>query len=157
MATSGRAKPGKRKRQPNHRLVKSHYSYTVEQAAKVCQVGRNTVRNWLKNGLEAIDAARPLMINGPVLRAFLEERRQRKKSPCQAWELYCLRCRAPKSPGGDMAEYREMTPTLGNLFAICPDCQGNMYRRMSLSQLAQIRERIDVTFMQAQPRISDSP
>ena len=36
---------------PNHRLLKIHRSYTVEEVASVLDVHRNSVRNWLRSGL----------------------------------------------------------------------------------------------------------
>ena len=51
---------------PNHRLLKIHRSYTVEEVASVLDVHRNSVRNWLRSGLDAIDQRRPTLILGKV-------------------------------------------------------------------------------------------
>ena len=61
---------------PNHRLLKIHRSYTVEEVASVLDVHRNSVRNWLRSGLDAIDQRRPTLILGSVLASFLKARRQ---------------------------------------------------------------------------------
>jgi hypothetical protein len=45
-------------RLPNPRLVKVHRSYAVEETARLLRVHKNTVRNWLKQGLALIDAIR---------------------------------------------------------------------------------------------------
>src|SRR6266540_1559058 len=55
------------------------------------------------------DGKRPMLILGSELAAFLKARRTSKKQPCQAGEIYCVRCHAPKSPAGDMAEYQPIT------------------------------------------------
>ncbi len=39
---------------PNHRLVKIHRSYTVEDAARCLAVHKNTVRRWIKAGLPTV-------------------------------------------------------------------------------------------------------
>jgi hypothetical protein len=44
-----------RKRHPNHRLVKIHRSYTVEEIAKLYVIHKNTVRRWVKSGLAISD------------------------------------------------------------------------------------------------------
>ena len=94
-----------KRRHPNHRLVKIHRSYTVEEIAKLFGIHKNTVRHWVKEGLATVDDKRPMLILGHVLIAFLQARRVKNKQTCKPGELYCVRCRAPKSPAGDMAEY----------------------------------------------------
>lgn len=141
------------KRHPNYRLVKIHRSYTVEEVAKLFGVHKNTVRTWLKNGLATIDGKRPTLIHGQVLYTFLQAKRVKHKRPCKTGEMYCVRCRAPKVPAGGMVEYQPVSETLGNLIAICPDCEAMMNRRSSLARLALIRSQMDITFLQALPHI----
>lgn len=145
-----------KKRHPNYRLVKTNRSYTVEEIANTLGVHKNTVRGWVKSGLPAIDDDRPMLIHGPALSAFLKTKRAKHKRPCAPGEIYCVRCRAPKVPAGDMAEYQPKTATLGNLVAICPDCNAIMNRRTNLSTLEQFRCKIDITIPQALEHIVES-
>lgn len=114
-----------RKRRPNHRLVKVHRSYTVEEVARLLGTHKNTVRTWVKAGLPTCDSRRPTLILGRHLSEFLQVRRKKNKTPCQPDEMYCLRCRAAKRPAGNMADYQPITFSLGNLSGICPDCEGD--------------------------------
>lgn len=98
---------------PNHRLLKIHRSYTVEEVASVLGVHRNSVRNWMRSGLDAIDHRRPTLILGSVLASFLKARRQGRKRPCGRGELFCLRCRSPRPPVGNAVSYIPRTPTFG--------------------------------------------
>ena len=143
------------KRHPNHRLVKIHRSYTVEEIAHLFGSHKNRVRAWVKAGLPTCDEKRPMLILGHDLASFLQARRARNKQTCQPGEIYCVRCRAPKVPAGEIAEYLPLTEVIGNLVAICPDCYSIMNRRVSLAKLGQIREKIDITFPQALQRISE--
>ncbi len=145
-----------RRRHPNHRLVKIHRSYTVEEIARLFDTHKNTVRRWVKYGLATCDGKRPMLILGPDLAAFLQARRTKNKRTCRPGEIYCVRCRAPKSPLGDYADYLPITEKTGNLSAICPDCNSIMYRCVGLAKLEQVRGKLDITFPQALERISES-
>jgi DNA-binding XRE family transcriptional regulator len=138
-----------RKRHPNHRLVKIHRSYTVEEIAELLTVHKNTVRRWVKNGLAITDDKRPMLILGIDLAAFLKARRTENKRPCKPGEIFCVRCRALKHPAEDMVEYEPVTEKFGNLIAICPDCGAIMNRRVSLAKINQICGGMDISFPQA--------
>ena len=55
-----------------------------------------------------------------------------------------------------MADYEPITTSLGSLMDICPDCGGMIYRRASVAKLAQIRGKLDITFMEAQRQVSET-
>jgi hypothetical protein len=84
------------------RRIKTHFSYTVEEAADALGVHKNTVRMWIKGGLAVADDRRPTVMSGAAIRAFLENRLKARKSPLKPGEFYCFRCREPKSPAGGM-------------------------------------------------------
>lgn len=145
-----------RKRRPNYRLVKIHRSYTVEEIGRLFGAHKNTVRAWIKAGLPTCDSKRPMLILGFELSAFLQARRAKNKRPCQPGEIYCVRCRAPKFPAGEMAEYQPHTETMGILVGICPDCDAMIYRRAGLARLSQIQGKLEVTFAEAGRQVSES-
>lgn len=133
----------------NYRLAKTHRNYTVEEVAGLYSVHRNTVRQWIKQGLPTVDRRRPTLVLGRDLSAFLRARRLKNKRPCQPGEIYCVRCRAPRHPAGGLAEYRPTTLTLGNLIGICPSCDGVMYRRVNPAKLDEIRGEMEIARSQA--------
>ncbi len=143
-------------RHPNHRLVKTHRNYTVEEIASLFHVHRNTVREWVRRGLPTCDDRRPMLILGAELAAFLRARRLKNRQKCSPGELYCVRCRAPRVPAGNMADYKPKTATLGNLIGICPQCECLMHRLVNPSKLEQIRGPLDLTRPQAWSRIGES-
>ena len=139
----------RKRRHPNPRLAKIHRNYTVEEVAAVFGVHRNTVREWVKRGLPTCDDQRPMLILGADLVTFLRARRMKNKRTCRPGEIYCLRCRSPRAPAGDMADYQPLTATQGNLVGMCPTCEAMMYRRVSLAQLGQVRGKLDIALPQA--------
>lgn len=136
-------------RHPNHRLVKIHRSYTVEETAALLGVHRNSVREWLRKGLATVDQRRPLLILGHALVAFLQARRAANKCPCRPGQIYCMRCRTPRQPVGGHAIYLPLTPLGGNLTGICPDCNCRLFRRVSLAKLVSIKGHLHVSMPEA--------
>lgn len=145
-----------RTRRPNHRLAKIHRAYTVEETSSLFGVHRNTVRAWIKSGLPTSDAKRPTLILGRELVAFLKARRLKNKKPCRPGQLYCVRCRVPQNPAGDMADCKPRSGSLGDLVGICPTCASMMYRRINLTKLEGVRGKLDISFPEGDPRIDDS-
>jgi hypothetical protein len=135
-----------RKRRPNHMLVKIHRTYSVDDAARLFDVHKNAVRAWVKQGLPVCDDARPMLILGRDLAAFLKARSTKNKRPCGPGEIYCVRCRSPKAPAGAMAEYRHVSASLGNLVGICPDCEGMIFRRVNRTKLPQVQGELEISF-----------
>jgi len=144
-----------RKQRPNYRLAKIHRSYTVEEIARLFGIHRNTVRSWIKTGLVTIDDRHPILIQGREMVGFLQKRRALRKRICGPGELYCLRCRAPQLPDGNMVEYKPITATFGNLTAICPTCSCLMHRIIGVRKLEQFYEEMAIVSRQALPHIGE--
>jgi excisionase family DNA binding protein len=143
------------RRKPSRRHLKTHRSYTVEEAARCLLVAKGTVRRWIKTGLPALADRKPILILGHDLIEFLS--RSKAKIRCQPHECYCVKCRAPRAPAADLAEYVPILPSSGNLRAICPVCHKLMHKRIAFGGLAQLRTILDVTIAQAPNDIVESP
>ena len=128
------------KRHPNPRLAKIHRNYTVDEVASLFRNHRNTVREWVKRGLPTSDNKRPMLILGRDLSAFLQARRAKNKRPCQPGEIYCVRCRAPKAPAGDMADYQPVTGTLGKH----PRTERHIFKPGECQARQRITQRIEI-------------
>jgi hypothetical protein len=143
-------------RNSNPRLAKIHRSYSVDDVSRLFKIHKNTVRNWLRQGLEPIDDQRPTLIRGQELQHFLAERRSRSKQACGPGRIYCLPCRAPKVPAGNIADCIQTGGTTGTLQGICPDCIRMIYRRVNPQKLNAIRGDLEITVTQARPRIEET-
>lgn len=143
-------------RRLNPRLVKVHRNYSVEEIARLFRIHKNTVRGWLKQGLQAVDDRRPTLVLGLELSRFLHERRQKAKQTCGPGRIYCIACRVPKVPAGKMAEVIPTGPHAGNMRGICPDCDRLIYRRVNLAKIDAVRGDLEITFTRPCPRIRES-
>ena len=144
-------------RRANPQRVKLHRSYCVPELAICLGVHKNTIRHWRRDGLEPIDASRPAMFQGAIVRAFLAKRNASRKCPCPPGMIYCFACREPRPPALGMLDYLATTPASGNLRALCADCGGLMHRRIRYADLATKMPGLAVQFRQAPPRISGRP
>src|SRR5229473_7511341 len=96
-------------RRTNFRWIKIHRNYSIDEIARLFGLHRNTIRNWLKDGLQPIDRRRPTLILGSTLSRFLEARQQRRRQRCRPGEIYCVKCREPVKPAASMADYLPIT------------------------------------------------
>lgn len=134
---------GKRRYNPNR--AKIHRTYTVEEIAELYGVHKHTVRNWINGGLPLLDDRRPCLVHGTELRAFLNNRRRAAKKPCPPDHFYCLRCRQPRRPAGDIVEYLPITETSGNLRGICPTCDALIHRRIAWARRYEVGPNLEIT------------
>lgn len=144
-------------RRPGPNAVKLNRTYDVAELAARLGVHKNTVRHWQAEGLKPMDRCRPILFHGSTIRAFLSERRASRKSPCGPGKLYCFKCRAPRPPALNMADYIPISATGGNVRAICPVCETVMHRRATKASLRTILPGCDVQITQAPPRLKGSP
>ena len=142
-------------RRHNVRRVKIHRTYSVSEVAKLLDVHKLTVSRWIERGLPLIEQKRPFLIHGSDLRDFLTAQQPRKQ-PCRAGEIYCVRCRAPKRPACDMADYVPRTATTGLLQGICPTCESLIHVVATVATLASRCGDLNVTRQPPQERLTDS-
>lgn len=144
-------------RGPGPHRVKLHRTYSVEELARCCGVHKNTVRHWQKQGLEPIDASRPILFAGSIVRAFLARRIADRKRPCPPGTLFCFRCRQHRRPALDMVDYVPIKPGSGNLKALCATCETTMHRRAREADLPRILPGIAVQFREGPARLKGCP
>jgi hypothetical protein len=140
-------------RRINPRLAKLHRAYSVLELAALLGAHPHTVRGWIKAGLPTVDRSRPVLVHGSEFQDWWCKRRKASKRPLQPGQLYCLKCRAPKTPALDMVEYAATNNATGNLKAMCDTCGTMMHRRARLAAIAAVMPGLDVQRRQAPTRL----
>jgi len=144
------------KRQPNLRRIKRLRQYTVEELALLLEVHKNTVRRWQRIGLTPIDDRRPTLFRGEDVVSFLQEKRTKSKRPCGPGEIYCLKCRAPRRPDGNIAELAVTGPSNACLIGICPICTSMLYRQLNPSRIEAARGTLELCVRIGEAHIADT-
>ena len=143
-------------KRPNPNLAKIHRNYTVEDVADLFSVHKNTVRSWVKDGLPTNDNKRPMLILGSNLKHYLQAKKKSNKRKCLSFEIYCVRCRSPQSPAGNMVDYEPINCSMGRLIGLCPSCNGIVNKFFNIAQIEQIQGKLDITFPKALKHINES-
>ena len=77
--------------------IKGNRAYTVEELAEALGVSQQTVRQWIKRGLNVLDERRPLLILGADAKTFLANRMSDQRCTLKFGEAYCTKCRAARA------------------------------------------------------------
>ena len=145
-------------RLPSPNLIKTHYVYTVWEAAQALGRHRQTVIRWIKDKDLIADRSKvPWLIRGKDLKEFLGHSRAKSKTKMALHHLYCVGCKAPQEPDGKFADYTQASPTTGMLKALCPACGSILNKVVCRADLEAIRAKIEVTVQQANPRLVSLP
>jgi hypothetical protein len=127
--------------------VKQAHCYDLRETATLLGVHPNTVRHWLKRGLESIDSRRPVLIHGSSLKSFILTRRKDRRRKCRIDELFCFRCRAPRTVWGGVADVAMKTEKIAKVTALCSACGTEMHRTVRRTDISRIGELIDLRMM----------
>lgn len=127
------------------RRAKTHRNYDVAEAARLYGVHRNTVRNWIKNGLSVVGEGRAVLILGDELERFRKARRAASRRPCPPGMIYCLKCREPRAPVPASLGRTTVTNRTALVTGVCSTCGTGLNRRTRIADLGLWTRPPDVT------------
>ncbi|MCX5568166.1 MULTISPECIES: helix-turn-helix transcriptional regulator [Kaistia] len=140
------AKSGKGARKPfkifHPRKAKQDRTYNRADVMDLYGVGRNTVTNWMKEGLVTVPG-HPVLFRGEDLNTFHEARRAGARRNCSPGEFLCFHCKKVSSLKGAAAEvhwHSDHTCTL-RWFCPRPTCSKPNETFQSRSQVRILEEQ----------------
>lgn len=139
---------------PRWNRIKSNRNYTYREAANLLGVHVRTIQNWRDaKELPVLDNQLPHLILGHDLAAFGKKLRTKRKVRTRSDQMFCLGCKAPRTPAfGEVDCILSGAPT-GNLVALCPECASLMFKRVALGDLDCLQEKFTITFKQQDPTL----
>jgi len=137
----------------NPNKCKINRNYSISEIALLYGVHKNTVKTWLRRGLKRIDNQRPYIILGRDLKQFIKDLRGINKRPCELGEIYCMKCRVPRTPEQGSTVFETETSRYGRIKANCNVCNSPMNRYFRLVDLATLQRHFAVILPLQQKRL----
>ena len=147
----------KKKRKYNTNLIKETLNYSIHDIASLFRIHRGTVRQWIKEGLPLIDNHKPFLVLGSDLKEFLKKRQGNRKTKCNANELYCCKCRKPRTSWDNLVDLKILNERRLLIMGICSQCDTKTNKLSSLKNLDEIKEIFDVQTIHNQNLIGFDP
>lgn len=140
----------KKKRTYSPHVLKSDYSYSLDQITDLYSVDIATVRRWIKkDGLKRIPGVRPYLVHSGDLKAFLRKRQRDRRQPCALNEAYCLTCRRPRIPQICTGAVESLPNTTTRFKAKCSACGGKIFK--TIGRLKWSEKHPLATYLQEAP------
>ncbi|MET4636751.1 helix-turn-helix domain-containing protein [Kaistia defluvii] len=115
--------PEKRARKPfkifHPQKAKQHRNYSRAQVMKLYNVTRNTLTNWINEGLITVPGS-PVLFRGEDLNAFHKARHDGARWNCSPGEFLCFHCKNVSTLVGQAADIRWDKKSAGTLSWRCP-------------------------------------
>ncbi|MEM7472253.1 MAG: tyrosine-type recombinase/integrase [Pseudomonadota bacterium] len=103
---------------------KKHFVYSVDDLMKLFGVCRNTISNWVKEGLKPSDASHPYVFRGSEVKRFRDARHLRSAKPLRIGQFGCFVCKERVFPKTSTVSRVQMKNGTIGLWARCPNCGG---------------------------------
>lgn len=137
------------------RRLRKHRIYTTDEAARALGVCKETIRRWVDAGLPAVRDAKPFLIRGADLIAFLRKRRT-PKVRCSLGEAYCVACRKASRPMPGSGSVEMDGRGRPFLKGHCDTCGAGMRRPLKSSDIGATERTLQESLPQADGHLSTS-
>ncbi len=113
----------------NISIIHGRRTYSTKELSKLLCVCRETIRNWSKKGLSAINPGEiPLLFLGSDIQTFLKAEKRKRKTTLNENEIYCVRCKTGVTPSPETIQVVYTNKRIGKndrqviIKAKCPKC-----------------------------------
>ncbi len=112
--------------------IRRDYTYSVYEIAEMYGIVSDTVFRWIRNeGLKRNEASRKYFVHGSELANFLERRNGKNKKPCNEGEMFCCKCRTPKTPKPKSLKPKKLANKTVRVYGRCSVCNTKMNKVVS--------------------------
>jgi len=133
-----------KKRNINLNHIKKNYAYSTADICEDFGKSKNTIHNWIKEGLKTVDGKKPFLIHGSDLKEFLAKKQNARKFKYKDDELFCTKCQKPQKAWGNLVDILIKAKNKVGLQALCAVCECKMNKGFKLKNLELIKKTFDV-------------
>ena len=110
---------------------RKHFVYTVDDLMQLFGVRRNTVSNWVAEGLCRSDSASPYMFHGLEVKRFHEARQLASKATLRVGQFKCFGCKARVFPDVSSLNLYPLKNGSAAVWGQCPNCKCVVQKRVN--------------------------
>jgi hypothetical protein len=111
-----------------------HRVYSVSQTMALYGVCRNTLSNWIKQGILPTGGKGEQLFLGADLTRFHQERRDRIHLPLSPGEFKCFTCKAAVRPDNSRIQFKPHNLNCFLAKAHCPECNGPVQKFLNATE-----------------------
>jgi len=122
---------------------RKHFVYTVGDLTSLFGVHRNTVSNWVAEGLQTSDASQPHVFNDAEVKRFHDAKRLTSKTKLRIGEFKCFSCKYRIFPEPFSVSVAPSKNTFLSAWGRCPNCGRVVTKRVNETDCDKIQNCID--------------
>lgn len=124
---------------------RKHFVYTVDDLTRLFRVHRNTVSNWVAEGLRTSDASQPHVFNGAEVKRFHDARRLTSKAKLRIGEFKCFGCKNRVFPEPSSVSVPPSENGFFGVWGTCPNCGCVVIKRVNETDCDKIQNCVDTS------------
>lgn len=137
-----------KKRTYNTRRILLKLSYSIREVADLFDLHKNSVLNWIKDGLPIIDKHKPYLIQGSELADYLNKKQTQRKHQCNTDEFFCFKCRLPRKAHENKVGIEIKSQNRLMINGLCANCNGPIHRAGAVRKLTEYQKNFLVCTIQ---------
>ena len=126
-----------------HKRVRYWYAYDIDDICALfsdLRLHPQTVRKWIKNGLNTIDAGKPALVYGHDLIAYFKKSNNNNKCKTAFDEMYCMGCQDARHIFRNKVSVEQKSQFL-KVQGVCRECKNPMFKNYKLADFLALRNK----------------
>ncbi len=126
-----------------HKRVRYWYAYDIDDICAIfsdLRLHPQTVRKWIKNGLNTTDAGKPALVYGYDLIAYLKKNNTSNKCKTAFDDIFCMSCQDARHIFRNKISVEQKAQFL-KVQGVCRECKKSMFKNYKLSDFLALKKQ----------------
>lgn len=132
----------RKKRRPDYRMIRDTTTYSIQELAEASSRSKETIYEWIRQGLPTIDNRNPTLMYGWAVRKWLHSKWDARRTCCPDGMMHCMGCKSSRQPAAGSIE--ESVTGTGSvvLKARCSVCGSKMNLFVKAEEVGRFRSAL---------------